>query len=75
MTAVGAGVPVLDEVGTGKDLIAVGADILAGRAGFAVRVQVPALAAVDLRMGGFHQCIHRSSCKKAHTITPFLRST
>ena len=74
-TAVGAGVPVLDEVGTGKNLIAVGADILAGRAGFAVRVQVPALAAVDLRMGGLHQCIHRSSCKKAHTITPFLRST
>ena len=46
-------------------------DVLAGRAGLAVGVQIPALAAVDLGMGGLHQGIHCSSGKKAHGLTPF----
>ena len=70
-SAVGAGVPVLDEVRAGKDLFAIGADVLAGGAGLAVGVQVPALAAVDLGMAGLHQGIHCSSGKKAHGLTPF----
>ena len=70
-SAVGAGVPVLDKVRAGKDLLAVGADVLAGRAGLAVGVQIPALAAVDLGMAGLHQGIHCSSGKKAHGLTPF----
>ena len=70
-SAVGAGIPVLDEVRAGKDLFAIGADVLAGRAGLAVRVQIPALAAVDLGMAGLHQGIHCSSGKKAHGLTPF----
>ena len=69
--ALGAGVPVLDEVRAGKDLLAVGADVLAGRAGGAVRVQVPALSAVDLRVGGLHQRIHGVARKETHRITPY----
>ena len=72
--AVGAGVPVLYEVGPGEDLVAVGADVLAQRAGGAVGVQVPALAAVHLRVGGLHQGVHRIPGKDAHgKITPFPR--
>ena len=70
-SAVGAGVPVLDKVRAGENLLAVGADVLAGGAGLAVGVQIPALAAVDLGMGGLHQGIHSSSGKKAHGLTPF----
>ena len=60
-----------DEVGAGEDLIAIGADILAGCAGGAVGVQVPALLAVHLGVGGFHQRIHGVARKDTHRITPF----
>jgi len=69
--AVGAGVPVLDEIRAGEDRIPKGADVLAGRAGGAVRVQVPALSAVDLRVGGLHQRIHGVARKETHRITPY----
>ena len=69
--AVGAGIPVLDEVGAGEDLIAIGADVLAGCAGGAVGVQVPALLAVHLGVGGLHQRVHGVARKDTHRITPF----
>ena len=69
--AVGAGVPVLDEIRAGEDRIPKGADVFAGCAGGAVRVQVPALSAVDLRVGGLHQRIHGVARKETHRITPY----
>ena len=69
--ALGTGVPVLHKVRAGKDLFAIGADILALGAGLAMGMQVPALAAVDLGMGSFHQHIHRGACKKAHSLLLF----
>ena len=71
--AVGAGIPVLDEVRAGEDFLTVGADVLALGAGLAVRVQVPAQTAVDLRMGGLHQRIHGVARKDTHRITPYQR--
>ena len=70
--AVGAGVPVFNEVGAGEDGIAVGADVLAGRAGGAVGVEIPALTADDLGVGGLHQGVHCITGKQTHSgITPF----
>ena len=70
--AVGAGVPVLDEVGAGEDGVAVGADVLAVGAGGAVGVEVPTLTADHLGMGGLHQGIHGIAGKQTHSgITPF----
>ena len=70
--AVGAGVPVFNEVGAGEDGIAVGADVLAGCAGGAVGVEIPALTADDLGVGGLHQGVHCVTGKQTHSgITPF----